>query len=234
MNICIICNNVYDVYCQYCEPEKYNQYIIDNKPEEPEISVEFVDDVPRDNIEYSDYSDDSTDVESNIDLSDININNEVDGEINEPVDSFDDRIIRIDDLNNDIKPGYYVFIGDLEYEPKKLTEEGKKWAEMASEYMKNNELKDMQETVEPDIVVDDIQETVEPDIVVDDMQETVEDMEEKVEDMDSQNIDNIIKNMKQGSDNELINLEDYIGDNELMDLISKANISKSIKSITPL
>ena len=128
MNICIICNNVYDVYCQYCEPDKYNQYIIDNKPEEePEISVEFVDDAPRDDIEYSD---DSTDVESTIDLSDININNEIDGEINEPEDSFNDRIIRIDDLNNNIKPGYYIFIGELEYEPKKLRKKaknGRKW-----------------------------------------------------------------------------------------------------------
>ena len=143
-------------------------------------------------ILFDDYSDDSTDIESNIDLSDININNEVDGEI-KPVDSLDDRIIRIDDLN-DIKPGYYVFI-DLEYETK-LTDEGKKWAEMASEYMKNSQLKDMIEhhivDEEPDeqpVASSPVEEPIEPveppveqppvesDIVVDEFNEKIEQMD---------------------------------------------------------
>jgi len=58
MNICILCNNRYDIYCEFCEPKNYTRHVMSKN----------------DNINNIDISD-------NIDLSDININNKVDGEI---------------------------------------------------------------------------------------------------------------------------------------------------------
>ena len=257
MNICILCNNTYDIYCEICEPEKYQQHVQINMVDEQLDDSKIIPEVS-DNIECK---------EIEIDLSDVNIDNNINEEMLDnkgveiieqptvdepppiiedtpivlesnikPIDfnsdyNIKDNIIIVDNENlksKDLPTGYYIYLGALDKEVKTLTSEGKKWAEAASEYMKKTTKsiptdpivteKDIDIPTEPIVTEKEIDIPIEPIVT-----------EEEISRIDSNNISKIIKYLDK--EDGLINLEDYINNEDIIELLNtKKNSSKKKSS----